>query len=123
MTHHTFFTADTHFGHKMLVDSKFRPFSSVEEMDEVIIERWNKMIRSGDTVYHLGDFSFHDHAIAYLKRRQLNGRIHLIQGNHDRLNSRLKDEFEWVRHYYEVKSIGSSRIEHKIILCHYPFET
>ena len=53
-------TADTHFGHtKILVYEKdARPFNSVEEMNEALIANWNKVVKAGDVVYHVGDFGF-----------------------------------------------------------------
>lgn len=77
------FTSDTHFGHKNILTFCERPFNSVEEMDNVIIEKWNSKVGKDDIVFHLGDFAF-----ASNKRWQdliykLNGKIYLILGNHD----------------------------------------
>ena len=77
------FTSDTHFGHQNILRFCERPFVSVEEMDNTIIERWNLKVGKDDIVFHLGDFAF-----ATNKRWQdlislLNGKIYLILGNHD----------------------------------------
>ena len=32
-------------------------FSSMNEMDEVLIKNWNQEVGYGDTIYHLGDFT------------------------------------------------------------------
>ncbi len=77
------FTSDTHFGHQNILKFCERPFVSIEEMDNTIIERWNLKVGKDDIVFHLGDFAF-----APNKRWQelislLNGKIYLILGNHD----------------------------------------
>ena len=36
----TYYIADTHFGHAGILNLSRRPFSSVEEMDAVMIESW-----------------------------------------------------------------------------------
>jgi calcineurin-like phosphoesterase family protein len=46
-----FFTADQHFGHKNIIKYCNRPFSSVEEMNKVMIDRWNEIVGKEDTVY------------------------------------------------------------------------
>ena len=84
--------SDTHFGHANILKFKHtdgilirgQRFSSVEEMDEHMIDRWNSVIRPGDKVYHLGDvYMGNGHEV--LKR--LNGHKRLILGNHDNVKS------------------------------------
>ena len=82
-----FIVSDTHFGHSNILKftgedgALIRPqFSSVEDMDEQMVDRWNSVVRDRDIVYHLGDVYFGDgHRV--LKR--LRGRKRLILGNHD----------------------------------------
>ena len=71
----TWFTADTHFGHANVIRYCERPFASVQEMDDVLIENWNYIIKPKDTVYHLGDFTLagKEKANDYFSR--LNGKI------------------------------------------------
>jgi len=73
------FTSDTHFGHANILKYCGRDFSCVNDMNRKLTENWNDLIAPDDLVYHLGDFSFKtDRYINYL-----NGKIILIQGNHD----------------------------------------
>ena len=118
MTDNVFFTADHHFGHKRIIGYSGREFATTDEMDETMIRSWNGIVGLHDRVYHLGDFSFHkpDRTLNILCR--LNGVKWLIQGNHDRLGDDVKQHFQWVKDYHELK-LGSR----KIILCHYPFDT
>jgi calcineurin-like phosphoesterase family protein len=53
-----FFTSDTHFYHTNIIKYCNRPFSSVEEMNQKLIENWNNTISEHDTIFHLGDFMF-----------------------------------------------------------------
>lgn len=75
-----YFTSDTHFN-----DDRFnlfyRPFKTVEEQDDFLVEKWNSTIKPTDEVFHLGDFSTTDKGLETVKR--LNGKIHLIMGNYD----------------------------------------
>jgi len=81
-----FFTSDTHFSHNKPFIYEPRGFSSAEEMNEKIIENWNSVVKQEDEVYLLGDvvLSNMEAGIAALKR--LNGKIHIICGNHDTTN-------------------------------------
>ena len=49
-----FFTSDLHLGHENCIRLCNRPFSSIEEMDETLIENWNRKVTGKDTVYILG---------------------------------------------------------------------
>ncbi|SMR71150.1 Calcineurin-like phosphoesterase superfamily protein [Aliiroseovarius halocynthiae] len=101
-------TGCTHFGHANIIKLANRPFGSVTEMDEALVDNWNQTVRPQDTVYHLGDFAFHDAtAETYLQR--LHGNIVCLQGNHDPKG--------WGRDYMTVRS---NRV--RAVLFHYPIE-
>lgn len=81
--------SDTHFLHQNIITYCQRPFQDVDDMTEVLIERWNSVVKKGDYVYHLGDFFMgcptnarEDSKRDWILSR-LNGRITLILGNHD----------------------------------------
>lgn len=83
-----FMISDTHFGHtnswqrfKRPDGSPLRPFTSTEEMDETMVERWNAKVGPNDTVYHLGDVVINRKSLHHIKR--LNGKKRLVRGNHD----------------------------------------
>lgn len=79
----TFFTSDLHFGHNREFIFKPRGFSSVEEMNKSIIERWNSVVSNEDEIYILGDLMLGDNAVGVKCIKQLNGKLHIIPGNHD----------------------------------------
>ena len=114
-----YITADQHFGHLRIIDYCKRPFSSVEEMDETMIERWNAVVRKTDDVYHLGDICFRqsreqvDRLLSRLK-----GNIHLIQGNHD--SGSLKNVKRFVS-FQQIKRIKVG--DQPVVLCHYPMRS
>ena len=76
-----FFTSDTHFGHKNIIEYCIRPFSDLEHMHEEIIKRWNSVVHKNDIVFHLGDFVFRGKINDF--RDKLNGTIIWLKGNHD----------------------------------------
>ena len=57
MSQQRFITSDLHFGHKNILEYDKRPFSSIEEHDESLIENWNSLVRPQDLVYCLGDIT------------------------------------------------------------------
>ena len=73
-----FFTADTHFCHKNIIKHEDRPFNSIEEMNEIMIKKWNAKVRPTDTIYILGDFIFSDGVTATQLVKRLNGKKYLI---------------------------------------------
>jgi len=78
-----FFTADTHFGHVNILHHANRPFATIKEHDDYLIEQWNNMVHPGDMIYVLGDFAWRDHA---QYRHALHGKVVLIKGSHDRMS-------------------------------------
>lgn len=74
MSHNIWFISDTHFGHANILEyeKEARPFSSLEEMHEVMIERWNSVVQPKDILYHLGDFAFGRRGLSVASR--LNGK-------------------------------------------------
>jgi len=82
--------SDTHFSHSNILTfrddttrSFIREFDSVEHMNETMIENWNKVVKHGDKVYHLGDVFFGDKESFKSLWSRLNGSKRLIVGNHD----------------------------------------
>lgn len=77
-----YFTSDLHLGHDQEFIWGARGFNSVTEMNEKIITRWNSRITKDDDVYVLGDLVMGGVENVELLK-QLNGKIHIIYGNHD----------------------------------------
>lgn len=80
-------TSDTHFFHENIIGFCRPQFSNVQEMNEIIIENWNNVVKRDDKVIHLGHFAlggekYNEFDIMGLIMR-LNGHIHLVAGNHD----------------------------------------
>ena len=118
-----YFTSDLHFWHRNIIEYCKRPFASVEEMNEGLIDRWNNRVRSTDTIYVLGDVSFGDADQTDQVLLRLNGFKHLIIGNHDRhgRHSR-KTPYPWENHFLTIADYKRVKVEgHKFVLCHFPF--
>ncbi len=117
-----YFTSDQHFNHKNIIKYENRPFSSVGEMNEAMINNWNSVVTSKDTVYTLGDFAFVNkrHELENIVKK-LNGHVHWIRGNHDKIKN-VKG-FAWEGSYQEISYDDGSGGEGawKFILSHYPF--
>lgn len=77
------FSSDHHFNHINIIKHCQRPFSSVQEMDEEMISRWNSVVKENDEVYYLGDLTLGNWATAWNYMKRLKGRIKFIEGNHD----------------------------------------
>jgi calcineurin-like phosphoesterase family protein len=105
-----------------------RKWATIEDMNQGLIDRWNLQVGKNDIVYHLGDFTLTtrvdliDPILA-----QLNGRIRLVKGNHDKWLKKMdelhnKDKFEWVKQYHkETFTLDGKNYE--IVMCHFPFLT
>ena len=74
--------SDTHFGHENIIKYCDRPFKDAAEMDAVIIQRWNEVVKPHHHVYHLGDVASSQQRLNTVMP-QLMGHKRLILGNHD----------------------------------------
>lgn len=77
------FIADTHFNHRNIIKYDERPFNHLNQMERVLVEKWNAKVKEGDTVYHLGDFALGDCRSKTHLLTRLKGKKILIRGNHD----------------------------------------
>ena len=116
MSGSTWVCSDPHFGHANILNFKdndgrpLRPFSSIEDMDETMIDNWNRVVSDKDRVYLLGDVAFHPRTFHAIIPR-LKGRICLIPGNHEPDNMRRYfDLFDDVRGYVVKKGFIMSHI-------------
>ena len=118
MSKNIFFISDTHFGHANMLKftnyngERMRPFDSIEELDELMIQNWNEMVKPTDKIYHLGDVCYHCKNRDEILSR-LNGDKVLIKGNHDR------DQLKWYEKYFrDIR--GTSHIDGNYLLGHFP---
>ena len=113
-----FYISDPHFGHANIIRLCGRPFNDVDEMDRVLISNWNSRVSNGDDVFILGDLAFRNEKPVEFYLDRLNGKKHLIVGNHDR--SWMK-EFENNGYFENIDnllySVDNGR---QVTLCHYP---
>jgi calcineurin-like phosphoesterase family protein len=114
------FTADTHFWHRFAAN--FRGFTDVPGMNHTLIRAWNQVVSPDDTVFHLGDFCFSGSAKSLDILDRLNGKIHLIKGNHDQgMGTRVRNRFITVNDYLEVDIIKDGN-KTRVVLMHYPLK-
>ena len=116
-----FFTSDLHFCH----DKEFlygpRGFTNVQDMNETLVENWNKIIKPNDEIYNLGDFALNDIEAAARYINCLNGRIYWIFGNHD-----TEKKIDFIMDNCDnVWSIGHADLfkydkKYSIYMSHYP---
>lgn len=147
----TFVTSDTHFGHYKMTSWDSMPKRNVfstgenklesweemnvrekkryitkwgEEMDEKLISNWNSVVGEDDLVYHLGDFAFASHKRIRDIVGRLNGRIHLIEGNHEKKKvlKKVSDLFVDIDKYLEIK-YNYKKETYFICMFHYPISS
>jgi len=118
-----YFTSDCHFNHSKAFCYEPRGFSSAEEMNEAIIRNWNSVVDNDDDVYMLGDFMLGDNEKGKECIARLNGRIHVILGNHDSA-ARERIYVEELDNIVEVKYATIIKYgKCRFYLSHYPTMT
>ena len=134
----TYFTSDTHFGHKNIIKYSNRPFKDFEHMDWEIVNRWNETVGDTDVVYHLGDTALGNSDRWDEIFKSLNGYKILVVGNHDRIfaGEKPRQREKWDEKYHEwfdevadnLKNIGLGvavdGIGHEVYvnLSHFPYD-
>ena len=111
-----YFISDLHFGHENIIKYCNRPFDSTAEMDEELIKKWNEKVKPEDTVYVLGDIALSKFKVDLIVR--LNGKKHLIIGNHDYHNLKVIKNlkcFNSISYMKVIKHKGKT-----LTLCHFP---
>jgi calcineurin-like phosphoesterase family protein len=115
-------TGDTHFDHagtrpnSGIIFHCQRPYNSIDEMNEDLVNKWNSVVARKDTVIHVGDWAFARH------KRWINlchGAKILILGNHDKFGADVSRCFSSVRESY-VRKLPEG---HRGLFTHYALRT
>lgn len=114
-----YYISDLHFFHESLnTQMDCRGFKDVAQMNAYMIKQWNSRVRTRDEVVILGDFSVGKAEQTNEILNQLNGRLYMIKGNHDRYLKESefnKERFVWIKPYAEMHDN-----RRKVVLSHYP---
>lgn len=111
-----FFISDTHFGHSNVISYSGRPFRDVDEMDNVMIARWNATVTDDDDVFCLGDFGLGSFDRLCDIFHSLAGNKILIRGNHDGSYSKMR-RMGWSA-VLEKASVSIAGYE--VVMVHHP---
>lgn len=116
----TYFLSDLHFGHDKNFIYEARGYKSIQEHDECLIDKINSTVKNSDDFWILGDCFLNNSKTGIENLKRLNGRKHLIIGNHDS-DTKIKmfkkeNIFEDIRYGYRLKA-NKNKI---FILSHYP---
>lgn len=119
------FTSDWHLGDDRIgINEKpnlfYRPFNSVYDQNQVIMEGFYKSeFQDGDELWHLGDvlYDINDHIILNpLKIRYPNSKFNLIIGNYDEDNLNVLSKY-----FDNIRQFDTIQIqEYSVFLDHYP---
>ncbi len=112
-------TADLHFCHNKEFIYGARGFTSVDQMNETIIDNWNNLVNPEDEVYVLGDIMLEDNMKGIECWNQLIGNKHIILGNHDSF-SRAKLYKQCPKTRVEGYGLPKQYKGNNFFLSHYP---
>jgi calcineurin-like phosphoesterase family protein len=125
----TWFTSDLHLGHANIIRYSGRPFVDVDEMHKALTDRWNANVQPNDTVWVLGDVALGRLDDVLPLVATLNGRKHLLAGNHDRCwAGHGKRADGWTERYLDAGFAevhqGEKRLPvcgRSLLACHFPY--
>jgi len=108
-----FFTADEHYGHANIIKYCDRPYETVYEMNEDIVQRHNSVVSSNDNVIHAGDFTLQGRKKAHEYIDRLNGSHIFLRGSHD----------YWLPNDHQMIWEGNLCKDGFTVICHYCMRT
>jgi calcineurin-like phosphoesterase family protein len=128
----TFVTSDEHFYHPAIIGYCDRPWSTVAEMNEGLVERWNAVVMPADVVWVLGDWAMGKLKQSLQITPRLNGHKRLVSGNHDKCSPLHRSYRPGAKEMYIAAGfemvidppilrdveIGGHRVD----MCHFPYE-
>jgi len=125
----TWFTADLHFGHANIIGYCDRPFADAEAMNRSLVEAWNEVVGTDDTVWVLGDVALGRIADTLPLVSTLKGRKLLLAGNHDRCwTGHGKRAEGWTERYLDAgfAEVHQDHIQlgvtgRDVLACHFPY--
>ncbi|TLP79460.1 metallophosphoesterase [Nesterenkonia sphaerica] len=130
----TYFTSDQHIGHANIIRYCDRPVSDLDDMDQMLISRWNETVSAEDEVWVLGDYAMKDYARGLSLLPQLNGTKYLVIGNHERCSPTQRDGHLHLPAYLEagftvavtqaetyLPPVTPDGEELRVLLSHYPY--
>lgn len=125
-----FFTSDLHVGHALVSRIRSeRGLCPEAEHDDVLAEKWDAAVRTGDTVYVLGDVTVGASRPALDWIHDRPGIKHLISGNHDEVWPGHRDARKhlsigrgWTAAFATVQPFGRIRVAGTpVLLSHFPY--
>ena len=92
--------SDLHLDHDNIIEYCHRPFETVDEMNETLVNNWNSTIDPADEVLFGGDLTIRSSAAVVLDWIEtLNGEMVFLIGNHDTTIFEQLDSVSFVDHY------------------------
>ena len=120
------FTSDTHFYHKRIIELSYRPFDTVEEMNSTIIDNINAAVEPDDVLFMLGDIVMGgwEQNIPIVDR--INCKKVLVVGNHDKpftvkSEQRMAEVMEVYERHFDSVVHGSMALG-DFVLSHFPYD-
>lgn len=130
------FTSDTHFSHRNIINLSSRPFilpngePDVDTHDQILIENINACVGKNDLLIHHGDVALGKIAESLPLVGLLNGTKVLLPGNHDRIfsgekeKSRLRFSPEYGKVFNliwpEIVHTYIPQLDSQVVLSHFP---
>lgn len=126
------FTSDLHLGHTNIIGFCDRPYYTVDQMNEALVDNWNMHVANDDEVWVLGDMVMGKMTETLPLIGFLNGHKTLVPGNHDRIWAGLKPKrrredslyldagFDRIEHG-DLGVVELTLGEHEVLACHFPY--